>query len=236
MVAAARDNASGPLRKVETALRGVGKQGGEQSRQLRENFKGVHEQFRKVADVAKEGVSPAIDAIGVSSLSAVGAVAALVSGLKNFVDQGTDVAAFGRRVQLTTDTIRGLEGVADKFHVDPGAIRQGEQTFIDAMYLIRRRRETLFSSLLARRRDFANELAATPETTAGNEAALKSFLKVLEDVKKQHGEPTARAFSKEMTGTDSFVDLLRKGNAGLDESRKKFLALSGAMDTDAGEK
>jgi hypothetical protein len=41
-----------------------------------------------------------------------------------------DVAAFGRKVMmLTADTIRGLEGVADKFHVDPGAIRSGEQAF-----------------------------------------------------------------------------------------------------------
>jgi hypothetical protein len=236
MVAAARDQASGPLRKVETALRGLGKQGGEQSRLLRENFKSVHEQFRKVADVAKEGVSPAIEAIGVSSLSAVGAVAALVAGLKSFVDQGDDVAAFGRRVKLTTDTIRGLEGVADKFHVDPSAIRQGEQGFTDAMFQIRRRHGDLFASLLARRRDFADELAATPETTAGNEQALKSYLKVLEDVKRVHGEPTARTFSKEVMGTDAFVDLLRRGNAGLEEAVRLTLKLRGNMDTEASEK
>jgi hypothetical protein len=236
MVASARDQASGPLRKVENALRGLGKQGGEQSKQLRESFKTVHEQFRKVADVAKEAVSPAIEAIGISSLSAVGAVAALVAGLKSFVDQGTDVAAFGRRVQLTTNTIRGLEGVADKFHIDPGAIRQGEQSFTDAMYQIRRRRGDVFQHLLYQRQDFANELAATPETTEGNEAALKSFLKVLEDVKRVHGEPTARAFSREVFGTDAFVDLLRKGNAGLAEAIALTLKLRGNMDVEASEK
>lgn len=236
MVAAARDQASGPLRKVEDALRGLGKQGGEQSKQLRESFRSVHEQFNKVADVAKEAVSPAIEAIGVSSLSAVGAVAALVASLKSFVEQGDDVAAFGRRVQLTTNTIRGLEGVADKFHVDPGAIRQGEQSFIDAMFQIRRRRGEVYAHLLAQRRDLATELSATPETTEGNEAALKSFLKVLEDVKRVHGEPTARAFSKEVFGTDAFVDLLRKGNAGLEEAVRLTLNLRGNMDTEASEK
>jgi hypothetical protein len=236
MVASARDQASGPLRKVEDALRGLGKRGGEQSKQLRESFKTVHEQFSKVAEVAKEGVSPAIEAIGVSSLSAVGAVAALVAGLKSFVEQGDDVAAFGRRVQLTTNTIRGLEGVADKFHVDAGAIRQGEQSFTDAMFQIRRRRGEVYAHLLAQRRDLAQELSSTPETTEGNEAALKSFLKVLEDVKRVHGEPTARAFSKEVFGTDAFVDLLRKGNAGLSEAVALTLKLRGNMDTEASEK
>jgi hypothetical protein len=236
MVATARDQATGPLRKVEDALRGLGKHGGEQSRQLRESFKSVHEQFKKVGEVAKESVSPAIEAIGVSSLTAVGAVAALVSGLKNFVDQGDDVAAFGRRVKLTTDTIRGFEGVGDKFHVDPAAIRQGEQTFTDAMFQIRRRRGEVYAHLLAQRRDLATELSSTPETTEGNEKALKSFLKVLEDVKRVHGEPTARAFSKEVFGTDAFVDLLRKGNAGLEEAVRLTLKLRGNMDTEAGEK
>jgi hypothetical protein len=139
MAATARENASGPLRKVENALRGLGKSGSAQSKALRENFRLVHDQFSKVADIAKTGVAPAIEAIGISSLTAVGAVAALVAGLRNFVDQGTDIAAFGRKVQLTTNTIRGLEGVAEKFHVDPGAIRQGEQSFTDAMFMIRRR-------------------------------------------------------------------------------------------------
>ncbi len=235
MVATARDQASGPLRKVEDALRGIGKRGSEQSAQLRDNFRSVHEQFRKVADVAKESVSPAIEAIGVSSLSAVGAVAALVAGLKSFVDQGSDVAAFGRKVQFTTDTVRGLEGAADKFHVDPAAIRQGLQGFTDVMYEVRRHRGDAFNHMLAHRREMAEELAATPETTAGNEQALKIYLKYLEDIKRVHGTPTARRFAREMGGED-FIDMLAKGNAGLDEARKKFLALSGAMDTDASER
>jgi hypothetical protein len=235
MVAAARDQASGPLRKVENALHGLGKGGQQASKQLRDNFKTVHEQFNKVADTAKEAVAPAIDAIGVSSLSAVGAVAALVGGLKNFIDQGSDVAAFGRRVKLTTDTIRGLEGVADKFHVDPSAIRAGEETFTQAMYQIRRKRGEVYAHILAQRRDLATELSSTPETEEGNEKALKSFLRVLEDVKKVHGEATARAFSKEVFGTDAFVDLLQKGNLGLEEAVKLTLKLRGNMDTEAGE-
>jgi hypothetical protein len=236
MVAAARDQASGPLRKVENALHGLGKGGQQASKQLRDNFKTVHEQFNKVADTAKEAVAPAIDAIGVSSLSAVGAVAALVGGLKNFIDQGSDVAAFGRRVKLTTDTVRGLEGVADKFHVDPSSIRAGEETFTQAMYQIRRKRGEVYAHILAQRRDLATELSSMPETEEGNEKALKSFLLVLEDVKKVHGEATARAFSKEVFGTDAFVDLLQKGNAGLEEAVKLTLKLRGNMDTNASEK
>jgi Phage tail lysozyme len=237
MVATARDQASGPLRKVENALRGLGKSGGEQSRQLRESFKGIHESLRKVSEVAKEGAAPAIEAIGISSLSAVAGMAALVNGLKNFVDQGDDVAAFGRKVQLTTDTVRGLEGVGDKFHVDPGAIRQGLQGFTDAMYQFRRHQGAYAHLSSAQGRlGLANELADTPETMAGNEAALKKYLKLLEDVKRVHGEPTARAFSKEMTGTDAFVDLLRKGNAGLEEAIALTLQLRGNMDTAASER
>jgi Phage tail lysozyme len=234
MVATARDNASGPLRKVEDALRGLGKSGGEQARLFRENFGAVHEQMKKVGEVAKTGVAPAIDAIGVSSLSAVGAVAALVGGLKSFVDQGTDVAAFGRKVQLTTNTIRGLEGVADKFHVDPGALRAGEQAFSDIMYKLRRHHDDL--GLFSRRRSFAEELAATPETIEGNEKALKIYLDTLEKIKKEHGEPTARAFSKEMTGTDAWVDMIRDGVGALEEARKRYRQFAGDLDGKSGEK
>src|SRR5580704_16870745 len=176
MVARLREDVSGPLKRIELGLRGVGKRGATESKALREGFSKVHDEFRKVSDVAKTGVAPAFEAIGISSLTAVGAVAALTAGLKNFADQGADVAAFGRRVQLTTDTIRGLEGVAEKFEVDPNAIRQGEQSFSDAMYLIRRKRGELYAHLLAQRHDLATELAATPESVAGNEQALKSFL------------------------------------------------------------
>ena len=236
MIAKLRDDVSSPLSRIEKSLHGTAKRGQESSKSLREGFKGVHEQLRKVGDVARTGAAPAIEAIGISSLSAVGAVAALTAGLKNFVDQGTDVAAFGRRVMLTTNTLRGLEGAADKFHVDPAAIKSGEESFTQAMYQIRRRRGEVYAHILAQRRDLAVELSSTPETTEGNEKALKSFLKVLEDVKRVHGEQTARQFSKEVFGTDAFVDLLRKGNAGLEEAVKLTLALRGNIDTDAGEK
>jgi hypothetical protein len=235
MVARLREDVSGPLKRIELGLRSVGKRGATESKSLREGFRKVHDEFRKVSDVARTGVAPAFEAIGLSSLTAVGAVAALTAGLKSFADQGADVAAFGRRVKLTTDTIRGLEGVAEKFEVDPNAIRQGEQSFSDAMYLIRRKRGELYAHLLAQRHDLATELAATPETTEGNEQALKSFLKVLEDIKRVHGEPTARMFSKEVFGTDAFVDLLRQGNAGLEEAIALTLKLRGSMDTEAGE-
>lgn len=238
MIGRLRDEISGPLAKIEKGLRGIGKRGAQESKSLREGFRKVHDEFRKVSDVARTGVAPAFEAIGLSSLTAVGAVAALTAGLKSFADQGADVAAFGRRVKLTTDTIRGLEGVAEKFQVDPGAVRQGLQSFTDQMFLVRRRRGELYAHLLAQRHDLATELAATPETPEGNEKALRTFLKLIEDIKKpgSHGEPTARMFAKEVFGTDAFVDLLREGNAGLEERIKLFLRLSGAMDTEAGNR
>ncbi len=236
MVAKARGDASGPLRKVENALKALSKRGREETKELHEGFRKVHEQLDRVAEVAREGVAPALGVIGISSLTAVGAVAALVENLRKFADQGASVAAFGRKVQLTTDTIRGLEGAAGQFNVDPEAVRQGEQSFAQAMFLIRRRRGDLYAHLLAQRSDFAQELAATPETVAGNEQALRTFLKLIEDVRRVHGEPTARAFSNEVFGTDAFVDLLRKGNAGLQEAIDLTLKLRGAQDTGAGEK
>src|SRR5580700_1999194 len=183
MVAKLREDVSGPLKRIELGLRGVGKRGAQESKALREGFSKVHDEFRKVSDVAKTGVAPAFEAIGLSSLTAVGAIAALTAGLKNFADQGADVAAFGRRVQLTTNTIRGLEGVSEKFNVDPGAVRQGLQSFTDQMFLVRRRRGELYAHLLAQRHDIATELAATPETVEGNEKALRTFLKLIDDIK-----------------------------------------------------
>jgi hypothetical protein len=236
MVAVARDDASGAFRRIEDALRSLNKRGGEHAKQLSNNFSLVHEQLGKVRDVAREGVSPALEAIGLSSLTAVGAVAALVSGLRGFINQGADVAAFGRKVQLTSDTIRGLEGIADKFHVDPAELRAGEQAFANSMVQIRRHRGDLFASLKGRRLDFALELAATPESTAGNEQALQNFFKVLDDVRRRYGEMNARMFSKEMTGNDSFVDMLRDGLPTLEAARKEYLRLAGALDPEASKR
>jgi hypothetical protein len=236
MVAKLREDVSGPLKRIELGLRSVGKRGAQESKSLRDGFRKVHDEFRRVSDVAKTGVAPAFEAIGLSSLTAVGAVAALTAGIKNFADQGADVAAFGRRVQLTTNTIRGLEGVAEKFEVDPGAIRAAEQSFADMMFGVRRHAGAAYGLLKAKNLELSQALAITPETVAGNEQALKSLLAMLDQVKKVHGEPDARMWSRELFGNEAFVDLLRDGIPGLEKALKLTLQLRGAMDTDAGQK
>ena len=138
MVAKLREDVSGPLKRIELGLRGVGKRGAQELKALRDGFRKVQDEFRGSLRSPRSALTPAFEAIGLSSLTAVGAVAALTAGLKNFADQGADVAAFGRRVQLTADTIRGLEGVAEKFQVDPNAIRQAEQSLADLMFGVRR--------------------------------------------------------------------------------------------------
>ena len=234
MVAAVRDQATGPLRKVRAALRDLNKSGSADAKQLREHFRSIHEQLGKVAEVARTGVSPALDAIGLSSLSAVGAMAALVAGLKKFADQGADVSAFGRKVQLTTDTIRGLEGAAGEFHVDPTGVRSSLQGFAEAMFLIRRH-QGAYRKLLAQDPGLGAQLATTPETVEGNERALRVFLNALEANKRAHGEPNARAWAKEVVGGDEFVDMLQKDVAGLDEATAAYLRLAGAQNAAAGK-
>src|SRR5580704_14611294 len=236
MVARLREDVSGPLKRIELGLRGVGKRGATESKALREGFKKVQDEFKKVSEVAKTGVAPAFEAIGISSLTAVGAVAALTAGLKNFADQGADVAAFGRRVQLTTNTIRGLEGVAEKFEVDPGAIRAAEQSFADMMFGVRRHAGAAYGLLKAKNLELSQALAITPETVAGNEQALKSLLSWLDQVKRVHGEPDARMWSREIFGNEAFVDMLRDGKGALDDYLKTYLKLTGSMDTDAGQR
>lgn len=234
MVAKLREDVTGPLRKIEAALRTVGRRGREESKGFQANLHGVHEQLKKIADVAKEGVAPAIEGIGISSLTAVGAFAALTASLKSFVSSGADVAAFGRKVQLTTDTVRSLEGAAGEFHVDPTGVRQSLQQFSDAMFAIRRH-QGAFTKLVGQRNELAQQLAATPETIGGNEQALKLFLNALADIKRVHGEPDARMYSREIFGSEDFVDMLRNGTAGLDAAREAYLRLAGSQDPKAAE-
>ena len=158
MVARLKDEATSPARKIFDTIRGLGREGTKHAREMSHGFKGVHEQLGRVAEVAKTAVAPAIEVIGVTSLSAVGVVAALVKGLKDFAAQGDDFAAFGRKVQLSIETVRGLEGVAEKFHVDPAELRAGEQTFVQNAYLIRRQ-DLDFGSIDAGRTDHAGNVA-----------------------------------------------------------------------------
>ncbi len=173
--------------------------------------------------------------LNLKTAAAAGGIATLVAGLKNFAEQGNELVGFSHKARLSVETIRGFDGIAEKFHVDPAELRQTEMTLVDSMYRIRKHRGEFYAYLKAQRPADAAALAATPETEAGNEKALRLTLQMLDKIKKERDETTARIFAKENFGSDALVDLIRDGLPALDEAVARYRALSGAMDPSKGE-
>jgi len=241
LVARAKDEASGPLRKIRESLRAM-KEGNEGPIAARkaftewnESLKLTREHIEKVHEASRRGLEPALDMLNLKTVAAASGVGLLVEGLKHFAERGDELTGFSNKVRLSIETVRGFDGIAEKFHVDPAELRQTEMTLVDSMYRVRKHRGEFYAYLKAQRPQDAAALAATPDTEAGNEQALRISLRMLEKIKQERGEATARIFAKENFGSDALVDLIREGLPTLDEAIAKYRALSGSFDASKGE-
>jgi len=241
LVARAKDEASGPLRKIRESLRAM-KEGNEGPIAARkaftewnESLKVTREHIDKVHEASRRGLEPALDMLNLKTVAAASGVGLLVEGLKHFAERGDELTGFSNKVRLSIETVRGFDGIAEKFHVDPAELRQTEMTLVDSMYRVRKHRGEFYAYLKAQRPQDAAALAATPDTEAGNEQALRISLRMLEKIKQERGEATARIFAKENFGSDALVDLIREGLPTLDEAIAKYRALSGSFDASKGE-
>src|ERR1700676_4929917 len=104
LVAELRDSVSGPLAGIQKALKQTSDTaksmhgaGAAQAREHAKAYKELHDSIRKIKDTALDVVSPGMAALGVTSLTVAGAIAAVTSAVRAFGDAGQTLTFLNRQ-------------------------------------------------------------------------------------------------------------------------------------------
>lgn len=139
------DRYSGPLRQMTKALRklsddvkGTHAAGVTQAKRHEIAFLDLNKQLRQFEDRMKQGVVPTMAALGVTTLSVAGAVAALKGATTGFAETTRQLAFLSRETGLSMDRLRQLDALARRLNIPIPAMRQGESDFAEHLGRLRR--------------------------------------------------------------------------------------------------
>src|ERR1700681_825435 len=113
LVAELLDRTSGPLKDIQKSLKatadaakGLHVSGSAQAREHAKAYKELHDSIRKIKDTALDVVQPGMAALGITSLSVAGAIAAVTAAVKISGEAGQVLDSPARRSGALTGTIR----------------------------------------------------------------------------------------------------------------------------------
>jgi hypothetical protein len=136
LVAEVVDKYSGPLKDLNKALgtiNAVGRRAhSEAAANTREHakaYKELQEQVKKVKDTALDVLSPALTAVGLTSVSVAGAIGAVVAAVKNLGDAGQVLSFVNRQSGVTVGMIRALGDAGERFGVSQEQMNAGLAKF-----------------------------------------------------------------------------------------------------------
>jgi hypothetical protein len=208
MTAEVVDKFSKPLRDLQKALREVKQPPA--AREMREQFAGVSKAANEAAQAIRGGFGAAVGALGVSSLTAAGAIAAVVASIKGMTSATSELKAFSRETGLSTQRLRELEALGDRFQIAPDSVKSGVQAFSAELYNIRRRYGETYGWLHATAPQFAEQLVGSKSI----EEAVGRALGYLAKIKDPHER---QVFSEKLFGSGVFGRFGAEGFAKLQE-------------------
>jgi hypothetical protein len=154
LIASAQDRASPALRQVTKAIADLNKAGGDlnkhqaaldklnkswvnlgnaarQSRDTQKHIRDLGDRYKefaaqgsRVATMVGSQLTPAFSTLGITSITATGAVLGLVEAAKQFAAQSGNLSNFGKQFGFAIKDVQGLEGVAERFQVSGDVIKQ----------------------------------------------------------------------------------------------------------------
>jgi hypothetical protein len=208
MTAEVVDKFSKPLRDLQKALRDVKQPPA--AREMREQFAGVSKAANEAAQSIRNGFGAAVGALGLTSLSAAGAIAAIVASVKGMSSATSELKAFSRETGLSTQRLRELEALGDRFQIAPDTVKSGVQTFTNQLYEIRRRYGETYGWLHATAPQFAEQLVGSKSVEEAVGRALGYLAKIEDPHKRQ-------VFAEKLFGSGMFGRFGAEGLAKLQE-------------------
>jgi hypothetical protein len=185
MTAEVVDKFSKPLRDLQKALREVKQPPA--AREMREQFAGVSKAASEAASQIRGDLTSAIGGLGIASLGATGAIAAVVAAVRGMSSSTAELKAFSRETGLSTQRLRELEALGDRFQIAPDAVRSGVQTFSRQLYDIRRRYGEVYNWLKDQPgfEVFAEQLFDSKSTDEAIGRALGMLRKIPDAIQQQ---------------------------------------------------
>ncbi|MCJ2114478.1 hypothetical protein MKK64_25255 [Methylobacterium sp. E-025] len=198
LVAEVSDQFTGPLGKLETALRRAGAAGTQAGKDLKKDFEGFNGALGKTT-AALQGMTPVLSGLGLVGLSAGVSLGAVTAALSGFSKGTQQLAIMSKETGLAVDQLRAFSALGERFGVSAETMQGGVRKFADEMSQMRKRYgQTYFDLQQMNLGELVEKMVSSPNM----KAALDTFM----DSVSQIGDPVKRRKVVEMMlGSDQIA-------------------------------
>ena len=199
LVAEVTDGFTGPLGRMQTALRRTSEVGSQGATALRKDFEGVHTALGKTQGVL-QGMTPVLSAFGSGAFSAALSVTGVATALRNFAGNTQALSTMSRETGISIDKLRALGALGERFGVSTETMNGAVRNLAKNMYELRQRFGETYSGL---QRMNLGELAEQLVSAPNMEAATKRVIEGLGKIR----DPEVRRRAAALLGAEELASL-----------------------------
>lgn len=195
LVAEVIDKFSGPLRDLDKLLKRTQTEQARQTREQREGAQGLRRDNEQLSRSLNELVRPALGAVGLTSLSAVGAMTALGKAMFGFADSARSLRLLSQETGISIQNLRTLNAVAKTVNVAPEEMLKSVQKFTEQFELMKLQAGGLYTVLAGHyeTRELADSLRKINDP-------MEAMVKLVDGLKKLDIKPVLRGLIAEEAG------------------------------------
>lgn len=190
LVAEVTDQFTGPLDKLQTALKRTGATGVQTGKDLKKDFDGFHGSLGKATSALQGMLSP-LQSLGVVGLGAGLGLGGIATALRSFSSGTQQLSILSKETGLAVNELRAFGALGERFGVSAETMQGGVKRFSEEMSQLRKRYGEAYSSLQAMN---LGELVEKLVNAPNMKAALDSAMEALSNI----GDPVRRRKVAEM--------------------------------------
>jgi len=204
------DRFSGPLKKLRDGLRSI--RAPEDLKRTQDAMEGVKKGAEIAAGAVRTTLSVALTGLGITSITAGGALAGLFAAAKSFGASAAELKFFSQEVDVSARNIRRLENFGANFNISADQVRSGVGKVSEQMRELRRGYGDLADYLRRIDPDLFNQLRGSKD----NDEAMGRLLGYMDRIPNAADRA---AFSMRAFGTTAFARMsdIRRGLGNIDK-------------------
>ena len=204
------DKFSGPLKKLRDGLRGI--RAPEDLKRTQDAMEGVKKGAEMAANAVRSTLGVALTGLGITSITAGGALAGLFAAAKSFGASAAELKFFSQEVDVSARNIRRLENFGANFNISADQVRSGVGKVSEQMRELRRGYGDLADYLRRIDPDLFNQLRGSKD----NDEAMGRLLGYMDRIPNAADRA---AFSMRAFGTTAFARMsdIRRGLGNIDK-------------------
>ena len=222
LVAEVQDQFTGPLSKMETALRRTASAGSKTAKDMAKDFEGFHGTLGKATSTLQGMLSP-LQSLGVAGLGAGLGLSGIATALRSFSSGTQQLSILSKESGLAVDQLRALGQLGDRFGVSAETMNSGVIHLSEGMRKLKMGYGELQTSLLALNKgDFAEKLFNAKDMQAALDAAMEELSKEKDSYKR-------RQLAEVIFGTKDFGVIAGQVAGKYREVMQEIIASQGVM-------